>query len=62
VIHEPSGKTVKEFRGNYKVTLIPPENLIEWMPVVLNLYNNFSVYKDKIREIIDVIDYELHRR
>jgi hypothetical protein len=62
VMHEPSGKTVKEFRGNYKVTLIPPENLIEWMPVVLNLYNNFSVYKDKIREIIDVIDYELHRR
>ena len=62
VMHEPSGKTVKEFRGNYKVTLIPPEDLIEWMPVVLNLYNNFSVYKDKIREIIDVIDYELHRR
>ncbi len=62
VMHEPSGKTVKEFRGNYKVTLIPPENLIEWIPVVLNLYNNFSVYKDKIREIIDVIDYELHRR
>ena len=62
VMHEPSGKTVKEFRSNYKVTLIPPEDLIEWMPVVLNLYNNFSVYKDKIREIIDVIDYELHRR
>ena len=32
------------------------------VPVVLNLYNNFSVYKDKIREIIDVIAYELHRR
>jgi hypothetical protein len=62
VIYEPSGKTVKEFKSSYKITLVPPENLIEWMPLVLNLYDNFSVYKEKIREIIDVIDYELHRR
>ena len=62
VMYEPSGKTVKEFKSNYEITLAPPENLIEWMPVVINLYNNLSRYKEKVREIIDIIDYELHRK
>jgi len=62
VMYEPSGKKVKEFRNYYKIKLIPPENLIEWMPLVLSLYSNFSQYKEKIREIIDVIDFELHRK
>jgi hypothetical protein len=62
VMHEPSGKIVKEFKSNYKITLMPPENLIEWMPVVMNLYDIFSDYKEKVRGIIDILDYELHRR
>ena len=62
VMYEPSGKTVKEFKSNYEITLAPPENLIEWMPVVINLYNNLSRYKEKVREIIDIMDYELHRK
>ncbi|WP_337860972.1 hypothetical protein [Ferroplasma sp.] len=62
VLHEPSGNLVKEFKSNYKITLVPPENLIEWMPVVISLYENFSGYKEKFREIIDILDYELHRR
>ncbi len=62
VMYGPSGKTVKEFKSNYEITLVPPENLIEWMPVVVNLYDSLSRYKENIREIIDMLDYELHRR
>jgi hypothetical protein len=62
VLYEPSGKIVKEFKSNYEITLMPPENLIEWMPVVVNLYDNLSRYKEKVREIIDILDYELHSR
>ncbi len=62
VLYEPENKIVSKFIDNYDIVLLPPDNLIEWMPVVLNLYNNFTVYKEKIREILDQIDYILHGR
>ena len=62
VLYEPENKVVSKFIDNYNVELIPPDNLIEWMPVVLNLYNSFTIYKEKIREILDEIDYNMHRK
>ena len=62
VLYEPENKTVSKFIDNYNIELIPPDDLIEWLPVVSNLYDNFTVYKEKIRKILDEIDYNLHRK
>ncbi|KJE49028.1 MULTISPECIES: hypothetical protein [Acidiplasma] len=56
VNYEPENKIVKGFLTNYNVKLLPPENLIEWDPLLNIIYSEFTKYKENIREILDRIE------
>ncbi len=61
-VYGPENSIVKKVISNYNVELQPPDNLIEWMPFMEKLYDIFTYYKDDIREILDKIDLEMHKK
>ncbi len=56
VNYEPENKKVSRFIENYHVKLEPPDDLIQWMPVVLGMYSELTKNKETLRELLDKVD------
>ncbi|MEM0139795.1 MAG: hypothetical protein QXZ44_04200 [Ferroplasma sp.] len=62
VVYGPENSIVKKVKSHYSIVLEPPDNLIEWMPMMEKLYGIFTQYKENIRDLLDRIDLELHKK
>ncbi len=61
VNYEPENKKVSRFIENYYVKLEPPEDLIQWMPVVLGMYSELTKNKETFRKLLDIVDNVLKK-